>query len=136
MSTVPRSGDLRLVQNGYSSSSKVRGRLEVYFNGQWGTVCDIGWSSENTRVVCRQLGLPTARTNWTTSSAGGGDNCTLQNIKLIPGYGLHYVNHRRRKQFHFGEAEHNIHCDMAICAACMNINKVSRVKYWGGGGGP
>ena len=23
----------------------------------------------------------------------------------------------------------------AICAACMNINKVSRVKYWGGGGG-
>ena len=24
----------------------------------------------------------------------------------------------------------NIHCDAAICAACMNINKVSRVKYW------
>ena len=23
----------------------------------------------------------------------------------------------------------------AICAACMNINKLSRVKYWGGGGG-
>ena len=26
----------------------------------------------------------------------------------------------------------NIHCDAAICVACMNINKVSRVKYWGG----
>ena len=24
----------------------------------------------------------------------------------------------------------------AICAACMNINKVSRVKYWGGPGLP
>ena len=23
-----------------------------------------------------------------------------------------------------------------ICAACMNINKVSRIKYWGGGAGP
>ena len=22
---------------------------------------------------------------------------------------------------------------VAICAACMNINKVSGVKYWGGG---
>ena len=30
-----------------------------------------------------------------------------------------------------GEGECNIHCDTAICAACMNINTVSRVKYWG-----
>ena len=30
-----------------------------------------------------------------------------------------------------GGGECNIHCDVAICAACMNINKVSRVKYWG-----
>ena len=27
-----------------------------------------------------------------------------------------------------GGGELNIHCDAAICAACMNINKVSRVK--------
>ena len=39
--------------------------------------------------------------------------------------------HRRRKQFHFWGAERNIHCDAAICAAHMNINKVSRVKYCG-----
>ena len=41
-------------------------------------------------------------------------------------------NHRRRKQFHFWGAERNIHCNMPICAASMNINKVSRVKHWGG----
>ena len=41
-----------------------------------------------------------------------------------------HVRHRRRKQFHFEGAEHNIHCNTAICTACMNINKVSRVKYW------
>ena len=40
---------------------------------------------------------------------------------------------RRRKQFHFGEAKRNIHCNATICTACMNINKLSRVKYWGGG---
>ena len=26
-----------------------------------------------------------------------------------------------------GGGKHNIHCDAAICAACMSINKVSRV---------
>ena len=35
-----------------------------------------------------------------------------------------------------GGANVNIHCDAAICAACMNINKVWRVKYWGGPGPP
>ena len=43
---------------------------------------------------------------------------------------------RRRKQSHFGEAKRNIHCDAAICATCININKLSRVKYWGGGPWP
>ena len=70
-------GDLRLVQNRISSSSYTRGRLEIYYSGRWGTVCDDFWSSANTRVACRQLGLPTARTSWTTSSAGGWGACTL-----------------------------------------------------------
>ena len=71
-------GDLRLVQNGISNSSYTRGRLEVYYSGLWGTVCDNSWSSANTRVACRQLGFPTHNTSWTTSSAGGWGVCTLQ----------------------------------------------------------
>ena len=42
---------------------------------------------------------------------------------------LPYIFHRHRKQFHFGGTERNIHCDLAICAACMNINKVSRITF-------
>ena len=82
-STAPRSGDLRLVQNGNSSSSNTRGCLEVYYSGHWGTVCNVSWSSTNTRVACRQLGLPTSSTSWTTSSAGGWGVCTLQKIGLL-----------------------------------------------------
>ena len=54
------SGDLRLVaRNGQTTSSLTAGRLEVYYNGQWGTVCDNQFGIAEVNVACRQLGFVT-----------------------------------------------------------------------------
>ncbi|XP_064447692.1 scavenger receptor cysteine-rich type 1 protein M130 isoform X3 [Mirounga angustirostris] len=81
------------------------GRLEVKFQGEWGTVCDDGWDSNDAAVVCKQLGCPTTiaatgRVNategtghiWLDSVSCHGHESALWQCRHHE-WGKHYCNH-------------------------------------------
>ncbi|XP_066428885.1 lysyl oxidase homolog 3 isoform X2 [Eleutherodactylus coqui] len=65
---------------GQSSSLKFRlagyprkhneGRIEVFYNHEWGTICDDDFTMENAHILCRHLGF-TEATGWTHSAKYG-----------------------------------------------------------------
>ena len=60
-------GEVRLVDG----DSHLDGRVEICYEGIWGTVCSDHWGSSEVAVVCRQLGF----------SSSGKNTCLVNYIR-------------------------------------------------------
>ena len=57
--TLCKDGELRL----HTTSAASGGRLDICYDGIWGSVCNEMWTATDARVACNQLGLPLAGMN-------------------------------------------------------------------------
>ncbi|XP_010877596.2 lysyl oxidase homolog 3B isoform X1 [Esox lucius] len=65
----PQSDRLQFRLVGYPRKHN-EGRIEIFYKGEWGTICDDDFSLSNAHVLCRQLGF-VAATGWTHSAKYG-----------------------------------------------------------------
>ena len=99
--TVDTEGSVRLV----GGSTANEGRVEVYHNGVWGTVCDDSWDITDANVVCRLLNYSGASAALSFSFFGRGSgpihyddvSCTGNETHLADcshnGIGVHDCSH-------------------------------------------
>ncbi|KXJ07926.1 Scavenger receptor cysteine-rich type 1 protein M130 [Exaiptasia diaphana] len=84
------------------SPSLVQGVLQIYHNGQWGTICNRTWKMPHTSVACKQLGFKDAK-SFKYLGQGSGPiwldnvNCNGKESSLHQcqhrGWGVHGCNH-------------------------------------------
>jgi len=99
--------------------------IEVYHNGEWGTVCDDDWDLNDAQVVCRELGFGKAVDVRHYAFYGpGSGHIWLDNLQCVgneqniqhcshPGFGKHDCYHRE---------DAGVKCSYRGMFVCVSLN--------------
>ena len=100
--SAQQNADVRLV----GGDTSAEGRVEVFYDGTWGTICDDSWHLRDANVVCQQLGFEKAERVWFRAEFGEGTgpiwldqmNCNGGESSVLEcghnGWGVHDCQHR------------------------------------------
>ncbi|MDE0421476.1 MAG: hypothetical protein OXK76_11420, partial [Gammaproteobacteria bacterium] len=152
-------GDVRLVDG----STEQEGRVEIYHNSEWGTVCDDRFVSEDAEVVCRQLGLTGGETHTRAAFGAGTGTIWMDDVQCagsesrladcpFGGWGLHNCRHTEDVGVSCGAASGNSLASATVSGSALTLRYdrpldggsvpapgdfvVAAGSAAGGGGGP
>uniref|UniRef100_A0A673BAX5 SRCR domain-containing protein n=1 Tax=Sphaeramia orbicularis TaxID=375764 RepID=A0A673BAX5_9TELE len=125
--SVVCSAPIRLV-NGDSECS---GRVEIFHEGQWGTVCDDDWGLPDAMVVCRQLGCGHAINAHSGSHFGSGSGPIWLDDVMCGGEEL-FLTHCRHNGFGNNNCWHHedagVTCVEVYLLPCMSGTECKRLQ--------
>lgn len=58
--------------NDHDPTDPSEGRVEVFYDGEWGTICSHQWNQADANVFCRQLGFKEAVQPYIDATHGEG----------------------------------------------------------------
>jgi len=118
--------DLRL-----AGGNATAGRVEVLFDGKWGTICDDHWGMSDAEVVCRQLdlGKPLAITK-KASPFGEGSGPILMDNVACSGDKLN-IGLCRHRGFNVSNCNHDEDAGVVCSCECECGQRMRNTTEWG-----